>query len=660
MQSSQSMQVQLKTPLNKEEKKKLEKYMKKGNINKQPDLRAYLVIAITEDNVEMVQLLLRTGININESLQFNNRNNINIELLASLIKSGQYIKENYIEIAMDRENSYIFNLFVQMGAKLTKFDLCDLVQSLKYHPENKEKIKRRIDAKVNLNQYNSLGYTPLYYALQATLDDKIPESIDIVKWMLAAGADPNMTSKNDSIFRYILSSWVHFQETITPLYLEVIKMVIQAKVDVNNDKGSGKAPLSHAVCTLSSFEPIKMEIIKLLIGAGANVNISVTHFDTLFNLAVYISKSDELAKFLINSGLKINYGSNKIQTPLHSACLNLSEEIVQLLLNKGADINAIDRDGRFPFHAALENPKLTDNFLIKLLPNISNIDSPDDGGCTILYWACVSIRKEIINILLDKGANPKNIPQKLHEKLSEDVKKLLVPRVSTNSLTETATKIVSRLMRNINGDKKIESLTPEVVTQLRQTIIQSLTKPGLIDGLVDDNDPEVIQMRADLASFMQNDILSCIHGNSFDKEDIICAAQEAVMLWKGKKITSEKEQNAAAEQLKAAQETALLQANAANRLARANVEAAQVATQLKEQTADAKRAQAAAEAALSNARAAERIYSTSAAKQTLYAPPQENRTAAKMNAAANIINAVARLETGLANNVNAFNNALNP
>lgn len=71
------------------------------------------------------------------------------------------------------------------------------------------------------------------------------------------------------------------------------------------------------------------------------------------------------------------------------------------------------------------------------------------------------------------------------------------------------------------------------------------------------------------------------------------------------------------------------------------------------------------------------VYSTPAARQTMYAPPQQQRASTRviyvnqsvparntfaenMNATANFLNAAARFENGLANDVNAFNNAFNP
>jgi hypothetical protein len=404
----------------------------------------------------------------------------------------------------------------------------------------------------------------------------------------------------------------------------MLALLLSAGANPNALSSEGKKPLEYAMGYYSE----NLEMVKILLQAGADPN-ALTKYDTIFGDAVM--SSNEIAKPLINNGFNVNGHSTNGTSHLHSACSCSSEEVVQLLLDKGADINFMGGIYQStPLLFGIWNIRLSDTFLLKLIPQIKNIEekwkyhykgSQPEG--TYLENACRHKRKSIIPVLLERGANLKNISPEIYDKLDDDIKKLLIPHVSSNILSETVAKIVSRLMRNISGDDKIKNLSPDKIALLKKSLTQALSTPGLINELVDDNDPQIVHLRVTLAESMRNEILSCIQGNTFDPEDIKIATQETLMLWKGKRISDSKTQKDAADQQKSA--IALAQTNA-----------------------EAARARAAAEARIS-----ERLYSTPTAQQTFYAP-RGNRAADNMNALANVVNSFANFEEGFAANVNAF------
>lgn len=77
----------------------------------------------------MGQLLIRAVTKINQSFSF---------------------KKYYIHLAVIKHNSNMFNLLVQAGAYLDVIDLSELILHLPSRPENLEKIKCLIKAKISL------------------------------------------------------------------------------------------------------------------------------------------------------------------------------------------------------------------------------------------------------------------------------------------------------------------------------------------------------------------------------------------------------------------------------------------------------------------------------------------------------------------------------
>ena len=330
----------------------------------------------------------------------------------------------------------------------------------------------------------------------------------------------------------------NFDYTELNIQSEEAELLIKACVELKVPVDVIEQHISlHRVANVRCFN----NLFRLLISIGENPN-HLEHGDPPF-MRIYGEDKYEKAKLLINSGLNINYISES-GTPLHHACYLMSEEVVQLLLEKKANINTVG--GIFkapPFFSSISNEKLSDTFILKLIPEIINIDQKwGSCGWSYLEHACIKKRKQVIQMLLERGANPKNISQEIYNQLDADIKELLTPKIII-ALLETAKKIVSRLIRNISDDRKLKKLTSENIVQLKDCIAKALCAPGLIVELIDDNDPTVIQLRIDLAKAMESEILSCIHNDTFNAEYLTIITKEAVVLWKKKRVGGEKGQN---------------------------------------------------------------------------------------------------------------------
>ena len=176
------------------------------------------------------------------------------------------------------------------------------------------------------------------------------------------------------------------------------------------------------------------EIARTLIDRGANLNAvckgcSVYEDDVMFtplHVAVDMGRL-ETARVLVEYGADINHPDNFGRTPLHIASRGPYEDIVQLLLDHGANLSASDDFGENALHQASFSTEgqgvvrlLLDhgldvnarsNYIWQPLHKIW--EWSDSKGWTPLHYAAESACVEIVQVLLDHGANV-NTPDQHH------------------------------------------------------------------------------------------------------------------------------------------------------------------------------------------------------------------------------------------------------
>lgn len=78
---------------------------------------------------------------------------------------------------------------------------------------------------------------------------------------------------------------------------------------------------------------------------------------------------------------------------------------MNVLIALGANVNTKNRAGFTPFHYALESKNRNLRSLETLFQHGANINSKDNLGYTALHIACRSASSDIINFLIDNGAD---------------------------------------------------------------------------------------------------------------------------------------------------------------------------------------------------------------------------------------------------------------
>ena len=81
-------------------------------------------------------------------------------------------------------------------------------------------------------------------------------------------------------------------------------------------------------------------------------------------------------------------------------------DVVDALIGAGADVNAPNNGGITPLMTAISFDAESTALMRRLLDGGARVDAPDTRGKTALMWAAGYSRKEAVDLLLERGANP--------------------------------------------------------------------------------------------------------------------------------------------------------------------------------------------------------------------------------------------------------------
>lgn len=209
-------------------------------------------------------------------------------------------------------------------------------------------------------------------------------------------------------------------------HVDVVKILIQKKVDLNMSGHDGKTAL-HYTCEGDERRDEKkedlLEILKLLIKNGANMEAMNNMGCTPLFSACEVDDVD-MVKLLVQSSCKVNVQSMNGDSPMKVACRNAKfwtywhsremsvnsaqsdpnyfppVQITKILLHASADITEATL-----LPTAVQFGDLT---LVKELIDLGmDINMLDDNMCTPLGSACscVNVKTEVVKLLLDHGAD---------------------------------------------------------------------------------------------------------------------------------------------------------------------------------------------------------------------------------------------------------------
>ncbi|KAL1962103.1 hypothetical protein VTN77DRAFT_570 [Rasamsonia byssochlamydoides] len=307
--------------------------------------------------------------------------------------------------------------------------LCILQHAIKENQVGS--VRSLTEYRPDLQTEDSMGNTPLHGINSDT-------SLEIVKLLVNGGSDLEARNKagDTPLSRAVLST-----------NIAAVKYLIRKKAQINIVGGTKRDPLNVA-CRYAG-----LEIIQTLIKAGADVNLVDPLHGTPLQQACYRDDNPEeqesVISYLINKAhADVSIVGGICGTAIHVACAWSTPNITKLILDQGANIDIPDAMGRVPVHFAAANSSkhfqlILDaggdvetkdtmgrtalhwaviggciNIVERVLSLLRNrVDQPDNDGWTPLLWAArgcgtvnrpstASVQKEMITLLLDRGADP--------------------------------------------------------------------------------------------------------------------------------------------------------------------------------------------------------------------------------------------------------------
>jgi len=221
-----------------------------------------------------------------------------------------------------------------------------LLASEKCNDNDIEVIKALImgGAEVNIIPIPSEG-SPLMLAVQG-------QKKKIVKTLLDAGADPNAKRPETNETALIFASYMNED-------IEIIKMLLQAGARINDKDKYGTTALTAAVS-----RPERVDFVHFLLAAKADIHIR----DDKGGSAIFYAASPETLDLLLTAGARINEQNNDGLSPLMIAAkYDREPELIIAIMKYGADLLAEDNAGKTVLDHLDTNKHLKDSPIRKTI-----------------------------------------------------------------------------------------------------------------------------------------------------------------------------------------------------------------------------------------------------------------------------------------------------
>ena len=239
-------------------------------------------------------------------------------------------------------------------------------------------------------------------------------NLDDVKAIIEQGADVvKLTDKFGwgwNALQYAIS--LNGRRSITPApldpeasekNLEIIKVLITAGVDVNAIDGDGDTPLQLAISTAN-----KIQAVKVLIEAGANPTGSLHEaaknlYPDIVEVILKTGKVDVNA--IDGDGdTALNKALNDLNRDANGSKIEVIEKVIKHLLNNGANPDLVDKDGNPALTNAVRLPNSEGPLIELLLDKNAQIDKASEYGMTALHYATLCAGLEVAKLLLENRA----------------------------------------------------------------------------------------------------------------------------------------------------------------------------------------------------------------------------------------------------------------
>ncbi|GAW22631.1 hypothetical protein ANO14919_121730 [Xylariales sp. No.14919] len=267
-------------------------------------------------------------------------------------------------------------------------------------------------------------------------------------------------------------------KSLTPLHLacengftDIVEILLNHHAEAEITGPNGETPLL-AVCR-KGYD----DILPLLLDCFADAMRIDDNGSSPLHLAAG-GGNDASVWLLLGHGVRVDQKDGKGRVPAHLAAHHGHQGVIEILLDYGADPMISDASGRSLLHYACEGGNRA---LVEFLINILGADALynlDNNNQTLLHAAAGAGEHDIVELLLDKGANPNPSDDKGQTPLDlatdQGVIKLLLQTIPTLGLDEgeLGSILLSSAEKGHDGVARIllpRSADPNIVNAKQQT-----------------------------------------------------------------------------------------------------------------------------------------------------------------------------------------------
>ena len=160
---------------------------------------------------------------------------------------------------------------------------------------------------------------------------------------------------------------------------------------------------NHTALMLASGKG-KVDVMKVLIKAGANKTIEDTDGKTWLHYAVLGNCNKEVLQAVIDLGADVNATNKRNQTALMGASWNGNIDAINVLINAGANKTTEDTDGDTWLHYAVKG-NCSKEVLQAVIDLGADVNATNKLNITALMWASLNGNIDAMNVLINAGAN---------------------------------------------------------------------------------------------------------------------------------------------------------------------------------------------------------------------------------------------------------------
>ena len=178
--------------------------------------------------------------------------------------------------------------------------------------------RRLVERNADINARDNQGETPLYRVVSSRHGD---EGLDVVRFLLAHGADADVRGKDDSTLLHAASSSGSARTA---------QLLLKHGANIHAQNKKGRTPLHEAVFSVTDISTFYFDVIRFLLVHGADVDAQDNDRSTPLHLAAG-DGSVKAARLLLEHCASVHLQNKKGQTALQVALARGHEDFTQFL-----------------------------------------------------------------------------------------------------------------------------------------------------------------------------------------------------------------------------------------------------------------------------------------------------------------------------------------